>query len=256
MTPPAHGSDGARPAVCSVDARRRHVSYTATHATGRREREWGEVETCAIHRLIEEHAAARPDAIAISDAASAITYRELNYRANAAARYLIAHGLRRGEHAIVTMERGIALATVLLGTLKAGASYEWVEPVGPCFSRTVVIRPCGSGRSSDHEPSLTIALDDLLATPPQPSPNLPVLTRGSDIACVLRGDGDAINVLVPHATVVALHHEGAPTLDEWTGDAGTLDLWLALMAGATVRTLAPASLTPAPAIAAGAYRAA
>jgi hypothetical protein len=41
-------------------------------------------------------------------------------------------------------------------------------------------------------------------------------------------------VLVPHATIMSLKHGEAPRFAEWSGEAGALDLWAALMSGATV----------------------
>jgi hypothetical protein len=47
------------------------------------------------------------------------------------------------------------------------------------------------------------------------------------------GNGEPL-VLVPHATIMSLNHGVAPRFSEWSGDAGALDLWAALMSGATV----------------------
>ena len=230
------------------------MSSRAQWAPSQRAREESEnkVETPAIHRVIELHAAMQPDAAAIVDARATLSYRELNFRANAFARYLIANGLRRGSHARVDLEPGTELAIALLAILKAGASYEWVEPIdGIPSGRTIVIR----GRRvpetslSESAASQPIHVDDLLATELHASPNLPILTRGSDIACVLRNDDDGSDVLVPHATVVALHRERA-TADASVGDPGPLDLWVPLMAGAT------AAMSAQPPAAATAYRAA
>jgi non-ribosomal peptide synthetase component F len=151
----------------------------------------------------------------------AVTYRELNYRANACARFLISHGCRRGSHVVVRMPRGADLAVVLLAVLKAGGSYTWVDS-GQDSGAPAIELPTGS-----------IGLDSISTCVAQPSPNLPILTRASDIACVLQGAEGAAEVLVPHATLVALRRASAAASIEWTGDPGALDLWLALMSGAT-----------------------
>ena len=66
------------------------------------------------------------------------------------------------------------------------------------------------------------------------SPNLPILTRGSDVACVLRDQDGTPALLVPHATITALPQRQVPTSVRWSGESGALDLWVALMTGATI----------------------
>jgi hypothetical protein len=91
-----------------------------------------------------------------------------------------------------------------------------------------------------------LVLSSCLAHDAHPSPNLPVLTRPSDIACVLHGRGGAPEILVPHATITSLQNRAVPT-SMWTGEPGALDLWLMLMTGATATT---ATSVDAPAAAA------
>jgi non-ribosomal peptide synthetase component F len=174
----------------------------------------------AIHRLIEQQAATRGDALAYVDDRRALSYRELNHRANSVARALQAGGFRRGTIAPVPLRRSAEAAIALLAVLKAGGAYRWVPADGA--GCTV----CGV------DPAVA------LAQPAQASPNLPILTRGTDAACVMP-DG----VLVPHATVAQLAHLPVPPRIEWSERAGALDLWMALMAGATVTcTEAPAAV--------------
>lgn len=75
-----------------------------------------------------------------------------------------------------------------------------------------------------------------MASPAQSTANLPILTRGTDIACVI-GGLDPRSVLVPHSTVTALLAKPVAT-QPWSDTSGALDLWVGLMAGATV-TMAP-----------------
>jgi len=71
--------------------------------------------------------------------------------------------------------------------------------------------------------------------PAQSCANLPILARGSDAACMLPDrDGTAL-VLVPHDAITALQqHKPVPRIAQWSGEPGALDLWMALMTGATV----------------------
>jgi non-ribosomal peptide synthetase component F len=216
------------------------------------------VSTVAIHRLVEEHAATRGGVAAIVDRDRALSYRELNHAANAVARRLMARGFRRGAHACVRMPRSAELAVVLLAVLKGGGCYTWSDPARgesecppglslrpvPPQPRCAAVGPAGqsgavpaTGTTGERHLSLdvTAAIDDRT----QASPNLPVVSRGSDTACVLQdGDGAPV-VLVPHATIAALRSRAVTHPTSWRGDAGAFDLWMALMAGTTAVVEAP-----------------
>jgi hypothetical protein len=192
------------------------------------------VVTGAIHRVVEQQAATRPTFPAIIDGASMLTYRDLNQRANACARTLIARGFRRGGHAVARLEPGAALAVALLAILKAGGSYTWIDPQREsAFPVGVSIAPQGVTTADRYIP---VDLSSLPINTSGPSPNLPVLTRGSDIACVLHGHDQDAEVLVPHAAVVGLQTKSVPSSARWGLDNAALELWMALMAGATATT--------------------
>jgi len=188
------------------------------------------METTAIHRIIEQHAALRGDMAAVAGRHGALTYRELNQRANAVARILISHGFRRGATAVINMERSTRLAVICLGVLKAGGAYAWLER-DPTWPRGISI-PQGHADGNELK-VLAIDVSGALDAAPQSSANLPILTRGSDIACVI-GTPDCSPVLVPHSTVTALQGRAVPAQTSWTEHLGALDLWVGLMAGATV----------------------
>ena len=80
-----------------------------------------------IHRLIEQQAASRGDALAFNDETRLITYRDLNGRANTVARALVASGFKRGAVAALQMPRSVELAITMLAVLKAGGAYMNVE---------------------------------------------------------------------------------------------------------------------------------
>src|SRR5258705_11630288 len=81
----------------------------------------------AVQRIIEQWAATHGDLTAISAARESLTYRELNQRANAVARHLIANGFRRGSLATVRLPRSPETAVVLLSVLKAGGTYALID---------------------------------------------------------------------------------------------------------------------------------
>jgi len=186
----------------------------------------------SIHRIIEQHAASRGDLIAILDGDRACSYRELNHAANALARHLAVRGFRRGGYVEVRMRRGVDLGIVLLAILKGGGSYTLSDrehaddgaPVGVSFRVDA---------RATEERYLHLDLMAALATHVGCSPNLPIVTRGTDVACVLQdGDGSPA-VLVPHATITALRSRAVTHPMPWAGEPGAFDLWMALMAGTT-----------------------
>ncbi|GGQ35593.1 hypothetical protein GCM10010266_68720 [Streptomyces griseomycini] len=79
--------------------------------------------TESLARLFERRAATHAAKTALVDAEQALTYAELNARANRLARLLVARGVRPGDLVGVLMERSAHLVVALLATLKAGAGY-------------------------------------------------------------------------------------------------------------------------------------
>jgi non-ribosomal peptide synthetase component F len=188
------------------------------------------MESIAVHRIVEQHAAAHGDTPAIVSGPDAATYRDLNFRANAVARHLIDGGLCRGGHALIDLAPGVDLAVVLLAVLKAGGAYTWTTPSARTGWQAAV--GTRADAASSHHP---VDLTSVLAQPLRPGPNLPILTRPTDPACVLTVDGGAPSIVVPHATIVALRRSSiAERLQTWGGDPTTFDLWTGLMAGATL----------------------
>jgi non-ribosomal peptide synthetase component F len=184
----------------------------------------------AIHRAIEQQAAVHGEMPAYVDDTRTLTYRELNGRANALARALIVSGFKRGSLAAVRMPRSADLVVVLVAVLKAGGAYMWINGDDESWPRGLSIV-----NSTDCDaPCLAIDMTRLLQAPWHPSPNLPILTRGTDVACVLRDRDSSPAVLVPHATMIALSQRHVPRDVQWSGEEGALDLWLALMKGANV----------------------
>ena len=160
-----------------------------------------------------------------------LTYRDLNQRANALARRLIAQGLRRGGHAWVSMPRGEDLAVVLLGILKAGGSYTWPHTHESHSDGISIVSTPSQPQLQAVSLDLTELFGGVASTP---SPNLPVISRGSDIACVLRGHDGAPVILVPHDALTAFRDSEIRQPATWTGEPGAFDLWLGLVKGMTV----------------------
>ena len=157
------------------------------------------------------------ETVAILDRNRSWTYRELNSAANAVARRLMANGFRRGMCADVRMAPAVDLAVILLAVLKAGGCYTWTNDTPSSLAVTA------DGGSAPLVVLHSIAVDSVCV-----GPNLPVLSRETDIACVLDG-----SIAVPHATIASMASCAAAGQSPWCGEQGAFDLWAALLSGAT-----------------------
>src|SRR6266480_649449 len=81
--------------------------------------------------LFEAQVAATPDEEAIRCGGEALSYRQLNNRANQFATHLRSLAVRRGEFVVIFMEHSTEVVCAILGVLKAGAAYVPVDPAAP-----------------------------------------------------------------------------------------------------------------------------
>ncbi|WP_191488514.1 non-ribosomal peptide synthetase [Pseudomonas sp. FEN] len=84
-----------------------------------------------LHQLFEAHAAARPDAVAVTYDGQRLSYAELNQWANQIAHRLIAEGIGADDRVAICVERGLEMIAGLVGILKAGAGYVPLDPSYP-----------------------------------------------------------------------------------------------------------------------------
>ena len=84
-----------------------------------------------MHEHVERQCTLTPDAVALRDAAGAMSYAELEARANRIAHLLRTQGVRRGTLVGLALDRGRELVAGLLGILKAGAGYVPLDPRFP-----------------------------------------------------------------------------------------------------------------------------
>nr|WP_328821891.1 non-ribosomal peptide synthase/polyketide synthase [Pseudomonas carbonaria] len=87
-------------------------------------------ESC-LHQLIEAQAEKTPEASALIFADRALTYRELNQRANRLARKLRELGVGPDVLVGIAVERGLEMVVGLLAVLKAGGAYVPLDPEYP-----------------------------------------------------------------------------------------------------------------------------
>ena len=82
----------------------------------------------SVAALVERQAAERPAAVAVQWGSATLTYEALNARANQIARHLRRHGVVRGSHVALSVERGPNLIVGMLAILKAGGAYVPLDP--------------------------------------------------------------------------------------------------------------------------------
>ncbi|MEM9820358.1 MAG: amino acid adenylation domain-containing protein [Bacteroidota bacterium] len=88
-------------------------------------------EVHSIHELIEQHAAQKPDRVAVIYEEDQLTYQELNQKANALAYQLIENGIQKGDFVGIYCRRSVEMMVAILGILKSGAAYLPLDPDYP-----------------------------------------------------------------------------------------------------------------------------
>ncbi len=76
-----------------------------------------------VVEAFDQQAARAPDAVAVVDGQTRLTYRRLRKRADQVARRLSEAGVVKGDRVAVFLERSVSLIAGILGVLKAGAAY-------------------------------------------------------------------------------------------------------------------------------------
>ncbi|NTX52829.1 non-ribosomal peptide synthetase [Myxococcus sp. CA039A] len=100
-------------------------------------REWsGRADSSAVpglmHAWVEAQVMRSPDAVAVTDGQSSLTYASLERRANQLAHHLLALGVRPGGTVGLCLERAsLEMPVAVLATLKAGAAFLPLDPSYP-----------------------------------------------------------------------------------------------------------------------------
>ncbi|MGV8874636.1 MAG: amino acid adenylation domain-containing protein, partial [Rhodococcus sp. (in: high G+C Gram-positive bacteria)] len=103
--------------------------------------------------LFSEQVALQPDAIAVQDAATALTFAELDCLSNRAARWLIATGVGAEDLVAVVAPRTVLTMAAILGVMKSGAAYLPIDPNWPADRTSRIL--------DDAQPVVTVTTDSV-----------------------------------------------------------------------------------------------
>ena len=106
--------------VCSSTARPEGEA-AGFHRFGFGQRE--EIPFSCVHHAFEHHARRDPHAVAVEHLNDAITYGDLDRRANALAHRLRTMGVRPGARVCLLVQRSIPMVIGIMAILKAGGAY-------------------------------------------------------------------------------------------------------------------------------------
>ncbi|ANZ40588.1 non-ribosomal peptide synthetase [Lentzea guizhouensis] len=182
-------------------------------------------EPATITSAFDRVAATAPDAVAVTDGTTSLTYAELGRHADEVARGLAALGVAPGDIVVVCLDRGAELVAVLLGVLKAGAVYAPTDPSYPLNRRAHTVRDTGAkvvitklvdldvpAKTVTPDEVRALAADGRTAAVEPGDPAYVIYTSGST--------GEPKGVVVPHRNVTWLVES---TRDEYRLGGG--DVW-------------------------------
>ncbi|MEX5511782.1 amino acid adenylation domain-containing protein [Pseudomonas paralactis] len=215
-----------------------------------------------VHGAFEVQAERQPHAIAVQQGGEALTYQQLNQRANQLAHHLLALGVQPDDRVALCCRRGPQMLVGLLGILKAGAGYVPIDPAYPAEriayllqdSAPVAVLAEASTRDLLGAVTLVDLHDPAWQHLPINNPQLPALTP-AHLAYVIYTSGSTgqpKGVMVEHHNVENLVHwhceafglAAASHTSSVAGfgfDAMAWEVWPALCVGAALH-LPPAEV--------------
>jgi amino acid adenylation domain-containing protein len=209
-----------------------------------------------VHELFAAHAAAQPNAIAVSGPDETLTYGQLERRANQLAHRLRALGVDRDRPVGLCLERSAALVVGAVGILKAGGAYVALDPSHPQERLGFMLRDSGAdvlvssgpvAAQLDTAEAAVVALDE--GRPELDlEPTVAPVAGAGDLAYVIYTSGSTgapKGVLVEHASLrnlIVWHRRAFAITEADRGtqiaspafDAAVWEMWPYLTAGASI----------------------
>ena len=214
--------------------------------------------TDLVPQLVEKWAEITPDAIALSDGETRMTYGELNRQSNQFAHYLGTLGVKPDSLVALCLSRSSAQIWSALAVLKAGGAYVPLDPAYPVDRIAFMVRdaePCVliTNREMAEQlpagPWRTVVVDrDLSEIERQPIQAPPCLATSDNLAYVIYTSGSTgtpKGVEITHRSLMNLvswhqrnfavtAQDRATSLSSVGFDAAVWEVWPHLAAGASV----------------------
>jgi amino acid adenylation domain-containing protein len=224
------------------------------------------MESFVISERFAGQVARTPDAIAVSAGATALTYRELDERANRLAHRLIGLGVRQDDRVAVLLERSIDLVVAILATVKAGGVYVPVHEDYPADRRqwvvdhadvTVLLADTAMRGGGLPAGVPVLVVDDDPATAEQPATDPAVPIHPDQLAYVIHTSGSTGHpkgVAVTQRDVVRLifnpqwtveRHARVLMVAPYAFNVSTYETWMPLLHGGRIVIAPPGRLEPA-----------
>ncbi|MFJ6619998.1 amino acid adenylation domain-containing protein [Kitasatospora sp. NPDC091335] len=174
-----------------------------------------------------EAAAARsPLATAVQDAAGAVSYRELDERADRLARLLRDRGVGPERLVAVAMHRSVDLVTALVAVLKAGAGYLPVDPAYPADRIAYML--------DDARPVCVLTTGDLDGVLPDRADPPRLRVDSPEVLAALAAHGDGESAAAGHP---APYHPAHPAYVIYTSGSTGRPKGVTMPAGALLNLL-------------------
>ncbi|NBH06985.1 non-ribosomal peptide synthetase, partial [Amycolatopsis sp. SID8362] len=183
-------------------------------------RDWGRGEplTTSAPTIVDRLAAqvaATPDATALSDAGSSLTFAEFAVRTDRLARWLASQGAGPEQVVALVLPRSAAVVEAIFGVFKTGAAYLPLDPDQPADRIAAILADSGAALVLSSRALATpvpgalfvedVVDTDAALTPPSPAnPAYVLYTSGST--------GRPKGVVIPHSGLVNLFHSHRETL--------------------------------------------
>ncbi|MGH3380441.1 MAG: AMP-binding protein, partial [Actinoallomurus sp.] len=164
-----------------------------------------------VHGLIEAHATATPDAVALRCGEETVTFGELDERATGLARRLAGMGVGPDRIVGLRLPRGIDLVVGMVATLKAGGAFLPIDPDYPADRIAYMLTDADAA----------VVLDEKLLGATGGVTREPIGPRLDDLAYVIYTSGSTgrpKGVGVPHRGALNLRHAQGEHLGVQAGD--------------------------------------
>jgi len=165
-----------------------------------------------LHQLISEQAAKAPEKTAITFNGKAITYKELNERANQLAAILTENGIKKGDKVAFSMDRCAELVISMLAIMKAGGVYIPLDPIFPinrinymiADSAAVILLTSAAYKGKYESTAKELVLEDVWETIDNyPTADPEITVKGEDLVYILYTSG---STGMPKGVQIAQHN--------------------------------------------------